>query len=166
MINYRHCRICGSALFFTSAAPYRGVKMKLAHFHSACMKADKSARTEGPAIAALRANRVVPKVPPKTVGPLRGEWFLGEPAGGGLTTLQCQRTEARFKHGGGKPEWGSPQNRRRQFCGVPGRRGEQYSHVSAPHEPVVSLLQNKNGRRVPPVLRIGGEVSGAGVRCF
>ena len=51
-----------------------------------------------------------PKVPPKTVGPRRGEWFLGEPAGGGLTTLQCQGTAACFKHGGGKPEWGSPQN--------------------------------------------------------
>ena len=29
---------------------------------------------------------------------------MGEPAGGGLTTLLCQRTAARFKHGGGKPE--------------------------------------------------------------
>ena len=28
----------------------------------------------------------------------------------GLTTLQCQRTATCFKHGGGKPEWGSPQN--------------------------------------------------------
>ena len=50
MINYRHCRICGSALLFTSAVPYRGVKMRrrsftprfasktirsLAHFHAA-----------------------------------------------------------------------------------------------------------------------------------
>ena len=35
---------------------------------------------------------------------------MGEPAGGGSTTLQCQRTTTRFKHGGGKPEWGSPQN--------------------------------------------------------
>ena len=57
-----------------------------------------------------RPHARAPKVPPKTVGPRRGEWFLGEPAGGGLTTLQCQRTAACFKHGGGKPEWGSPQN--------------------------------------------------------
>ena len=35
-------------------------------------------------------------MPPKTVGPRRGEWFLGEPAGGGLTILQCQRTAAYF----------------------------------------------------------------------
>ena len=32
------------------------------------------------------------------------------PQEGGSTTLQCQRTAARFKHGGEKPEWGSPQN--------------------------------------------------------
>ena len=43
-------------------------------------------------------------MPPKTVGPRRGEWFLGEPAGGGSTTLPCQRTVAHLKHGGGKPE--------------------------------------------------------------
>ena len=29
---------------------------------------------------------------------------MGEPAGGGLILLLCQRTAARFKHGGGKPE--------------------------------------------------------------
>ena len=101
------------------------------------------ARTEGPAIAALRANRVVPhrrysdccaprqsrQVSPEMVGSLsRGNDF-GVPAesifGGvnegetrrkGVTTLPCQRTEL-------YPEWGSPQNRRRQFCGVPGMRG-------------------------------------------
>ena len=42
-------------------------------------------------------------MPPKTVGPLRGEWFLGEPAEGGSTTLPCQGTVACFKPGGGKP---------------------------------------------------------------
>ena len=35
---------------------------------------------------------------------------LPEPAGGGSTILPCQRTVAHLKHGGGKPEWGSPQN--------------------------------------------------------
>ena len=37
------------------------------------------------------------------------------------------RRTALFPSGGGKPEWGSPQNRRRQFCGVPGLEGEQHS---------------------------------------
>ena len=32
MINYRHCRICGSALFFTSAVPFRVVKMRRRSF--------------------------------------------------------------------------------------------------------------------------------------
>ena len=35
---------------------------------------------------------------------------MGEPAGGGLILLPCQGTIPLFKHGGGKPEWGSPQN--------------------------------------------------------
>ena len=56
---------------------------------------------EAPSSDALMPERR--RCPPKTVGPRRGEWFLGEPAGGGLTTLQCQRTVVRFKHGGGKP---------------------------------------------------------------
>ena len=122
------------------------------------------ARTEGPAIAALRANRVVPKVSPEMVGSLlRGNDFGGNPQEGGGTILPCQRIALypegkegeqysprdvhsisylsttqpagrgeQYSHdrgqspipsGGGKPEWGSPQNRRRQFCGVPGRRG-------------------------------------------
>ena len=37
------------------------------------------------------------------------------------------RRTALFTSGGGIPEWGSPQNRRRQFCGVPGLEGEQHS---------------------------------------
>ena len=38
----------------------------------------------------------------------------------GVTILPCQRIAL-------YPEWGSPQNRRRQFCGVPGLEGEQHS---------------------------------------
>ena len=71
----RHVPHCGGGLVCRAAAPLRVVKMRrrsftprfasktirsLAHFHSAWMKADKSARTEGPAIAALCANRVAP----------------------------------------------------------------------------------------------------------
>ena len=75
-----------------------------------------------------RPNARAPKVPPKTVGPRRGEWFLGEPAGGGLILLPCQRTTTLSDTGEEclKGRWGR---------NIPRETYTLFSCLSPPHPP-------------------------------